>query len=198
MFYEFSCSLPDLTIKLPSGSIKSSTTSRATNRVPAIVGGVLGSVAVILLAFLYLRQRRTRVQEDQHFAIPLLVTPFTSEFYCEESESGQPKDAAMPPLVSSPVRRHPQKLTPDEPEDLAKLRINSHARIDLEGSGNVAGSSTRTPLQDNDLRREVEQLRMVVETLREEQVHPPPFVYQDTRNMPDEPPPEYRIPTQQT
>jgi len=75
LFY-VSCSLPDLAIKLPSGSLKSSTTSRATNRVPAIVGGVLGGIAVILFVFLYLRQRRGKVEEDQDFP----VTPFTSEF----------------------------------------------------------------------------------------------------------------------
>ncbi len=52
----FLVSLPDLTINVPSGSVKSA--NGATNQVPAIVGGVIGGIAgigiVILLAFLYL------------------------------------------------------------------------------------------------------------------------------------------------
>jgi len=142
---------------------------------------------VILLVFLYLRQRRGKVEGDQDFP----VTPFTSEFNQEESESDQPEDA--PRLVSSPVRR-PQKSIPHRPNYLSSIRTKNHAKVDLESSSSVAGSSTRTPAQDDDLRREVEQLRIVVEALREEQVAPPQFVDQD---VPNEPPPGYGTLTQQ-
>ena len=99
--------------------------------------------------------------------------------------------------MSSPVRR-PQKLTPPRPKYLSSIRTKNHAKVDLESSCSVAGSSTRTPAQDDDLdlRREVEQLRIVVEALREEQVAPPQFVDQDVRNEPNEPPPGYGTLTQ--
>jgi len=50
--------------------------------------------------------------------------------------------------------------------------------------------------QDGDLRREVEKLRMVVESLRDQQVPQPQVVYQDLRDVHDESPPEYGPPGQ--
>ena len=191
-------------MKLPSGSVKSWT--RATNRVPAIVGGVLGSVAgigvVILLVFLYLAQRHRKEEEaingDQHSPMmiatgPSLITPFMSS-KCDVS--GQPEDLAMPGLVS-PVQ-HPEKLTPNRPAEFSMIQINSNANIDPESS-NIVGSRSRNAgmsPQDNDIRQEVEQLRVVVEMLRDQQVSPPQIVDQDLRSVPDEPPPSYGPPAQ--
>ncbi len=84
---------------------------------------------------------------------------------------------------------------------MGDVRIeNASNTIDMESTGSDIGSSSRNtkmlPQGDHnhDLRREVEQLRMAVETLREQQVPQPQVVYQDLRNVPDEPPPGYGPP----
>jgi len=164
---------------------------------------------VILLAFLYLRRSRRRRRGEADGDIddnedidggdqvisrgmiatrPSLITPFMSKF--EHEDAANPKDT----LVSSHVRQ-PEKLIPHRMGD---VRIdNASNMIDMESTGNVTGNSSRNTIMlpqdghDHDLRREVEQLRMVVETLREQQVPQSQIVYQDMRNVPEEPPPGY-------
>lgn len=121
---------------------------------------------------------------------PSLVTPFMSEFNQIERAS---EDATVPSLTSSPVR-HPEKLIPNRPGGFPNHSIDIGSVT--ESNTSVTGSSRNAKAQDGDLRREVEQLRMVVETLRDQQVPQPQAVYQDLRGVPDEPPPGYGPPGQ--
>ena len=162
------------------------------------------------MAFLYVRRRHRKTKplniddddddDDVPEAIPTgpsLITPFMSEF--DRNERGGSEDVGVPSLASSPVR-HPEKLLPNRPREYSHTRISSY-NIDpgsiTESNSSVTGSrnakASMSP-QDGDLRREVEQLRMVVETLRDQQVPQPQVVYQDLRNVPDEPPPGYGPP----
>jgi len=137
------------------------------------------------LAFLYVRLGRRKASGivvsggDVHGAIPIgpsLITPFE-----------------VSSLASLPIR-HPEKLIPNQPGGF------SAPTSVTESNSSVAGSSRKARVsmspQDSDLRREVEKLRMVVESLRDQQVPQPQVVYQDLRDVHDESPPEYGPPGQ--
>ena len=200
-------SLPDLTVNLPSGKL-----GQSTSNVPAIVGATLGTLAglILIAAIVFFLRRRRRRRESIHIDGPLeelqlmqrepsTVTPFTDE---------------VQPLVTNGVqdqnkrRYFVQNVNPpsknSKTEKFATIRSSDSTHQTATATdGSVAGGrsspamtsrdgqTTPAPVDDGNLRQEVEQLRRVVETLSSQQVQQPPRVVYSPGSLLDDPPPMY-------
>lgn len=154
-------------IKLPSGSISS---SRPNKKLGAIIGGVIGALIfffflVFVFVFLYRRRKEERKK------VP--ISPFRNEDSPAERERMSGK---LPSVVE---------------------QFKSNWGVEKASESNNSGSSgsrnqgeTDTHTQDEGLRREVAQLRVENEVLRD-QMQESRVVHCDAGDVPDEPPPSY-------
>jgi len=173
------CSLPDVTIKLPAGSIGSS-----SSKLARILGGVFGTLAGLFLisvgVFLFLRRRRKQgASGGQATTGAYAVTPFTEEI--------NPLMPDAMPLTASLSKQPNLDLSPWPSKKMQAAMTNSTESRDsflastLQSSTNVGTMRTDSASPHNDdLRREVEHLRMEMEALKGQQPH-----------LPHEPPPSY-------
>ena len=174
------CSLPNVTIKLPAGSIGSS-----SGKLARILGGVFGTLAGLFLIsvgvfFFFRRPRKQGASGGQATTEAYAITPFTEEI--------NPLMPDAMPLTTSLSKQPNPDLPPWPSKKMQAAMTNSTEPRDsflastLQSSTNV-GSTMRTDSatpHSDDLRREVEHLRMEMEALRGQQPH-----------LPDEPPPSY-------
>lgn len=173
--------MPDLAITLPSGSLVNS--QSASSRVPVIVGatvGVLGGFLLVATIVFILRRRKgpettNGPPETLGRSLRGKIMPWTSGVKPPVTDGFQEQRnmrSRTPPI------RHPEKfnLSP-VPVTCTAGSVASGSRDG--GNGLVGG--------DENLRREVEELRRAVTKLSAQQL--PQVVYQP--GLPDEPPPMY-------
>jgi hypothetical protein len=204
-------SLPDLqTITLPSGTLGNSK-SRSITNVPVIVGALFGALGgLIFIAAVVFFVRRRRKSKAAHIDSPIeefgvgpqdpstiSITPFTDEIKPPMSHGGQEQNSGdltqnadtspgVPPHTTKVLRilsPDPMHQTVGEPDSI--VADGGNPAVSSRDEGNSAGD-------DGNLRREMEQLRRVVETLSAQQAQQQPQVpvYQQD-SLPDEPPPMY-------
>ncbi len=174
------CSLPDFTIKLPAGSIGPS-----SRKLAPILGGIFGAIAGLILIsvgiFLFLRRRRKQGANDGKTATEAYaITPFKEEIHPLMPD-------AMGSTTLTPLSK---RLTTDlwHSKKMQAAMNNSTEPRNSFGdnsvqSSTIVGSTRRTDAatpHSDDLRREVEYLRMEMEALKGQQPH-----------LSDEPPPSY-------
>lgn len=196
---------------LPDESLADSGGNGSSNRIPGIVGGSVGGVlglALVCVAIVTFLRRRAKKKEEVWKAeneflseappeIATTITPFRSKSALMTEEMGpvaispssdstrssrvggtaMTGESSMPRLVPRrPTYLHVTNLSPTAGEKpLPSPPMSSGTSRDTE--------RRQTPIQDDGLRREVEQLRMEMDVLRGQQIQQAP--------MPEEPPPGY-------
>lgn len=179
-------SLPNITVRLPPGSIS----SPSKKKLAPIIGGVFGAIAALVLfsvgILFYCRRRRKQgVSGDKPVPEAYVITPFTEEIRPLMPEAMGPTSSTSQTSLSAFLTpdippKHPRRMHTFAMEDSKEPR--SSVEDSMRGSS-VIGSTRRmetSTSHNDDLRREVEQLRMEMEALKGQQ-----------SRLADEPPPSY-------
>ncbi|KAF8518821.1 hypothetical protein BU17DRAFT_66217 [Hysterangium stoloniferum] len=194
--------LPDVTPTLPAGSV-------STGSVSGILGGIFGAILVFLGLFVWLRKRREREgggitpnvapSEQQS---PMNTSPFVTPFIFEPStpepnhlrgfEPPTANSDGMTPASQSGTRRPSphEKRVLFRPQTDSLLRGHDSMAGNSVSGGSSSHQTTSTPVQsasqDTGLRRELDELRIQMETLRGQQQ-----AFQPPQEVPIDPPPMY-------